>query len=186
MTKPRTPPSSPPSLAPHQQAQAAALIVTLKQRLLAECPDLDEDPKLWLDTLDGQTDAVDTIRSLIRASIDADILAEATRQRQAEIAARAERAERRKTAFRDAARSLMELANVSRLPEADFSARLQAGQTSLGQVDLDVLPPEFVDTEVVVTRKPIKDRLLAALKAGQTIPGAQLRTGAPFIVVSRK
>src|SRR3954447_8592422 len=102
MTKPCTLPP-PPSLAPAQQAQAAALIVTLKQRLLAECPDLDEDPKLWLDTLDGQTDAVDTIRSLIRAPIDADVLAEATRQRQAEIAARAERAERRKQAFRAAA-----------------------------------------------------------------------------------
>jgi hypothetical protein len=48
------------------------------------------------------------------------------------------------------------------------------------------LPPEFIDTEVVVTRRPLKDRLTAALKAGQTIPGAQLRTGAPFIVISRK
>lgn len=185
MAKLRTQPP-PPSLAPAQRAQAAALIVTLKQRLLAECPDLEEDPKLWLDTLDGQTDAVDLIRNLIRASIDADVLGEATRKREAEIAARAERAERRKQAFRTAATELMNLAGLTRLPEPDFNARVQPGQTSLGQVDLDVLPPEFVDTEVVVTRKPIKDRLLAALKAGQAVPGAQLRTGAPFIVISRK
>lgn len=185
MSKTRTLPS-PPSLAPALQAQAAALIVTLKQRLLAECPDLEEDPKLWLDTLDGQTDAVDTIRNLIRASIDADVLAEATRQRQAEIAARAERAERRRQAFRNAAVTLMQLASIDRLPEPDFNARVQAGQQSLGPIDIDALPPEFVDTEIVVTRKPLKDRLTAALKAGQTIPGAQLRTGAPFIVISRK
>src|SRR5271169_3536297 len=125
MTKSRTPPPSPPTLAPHQQAQAAALIVSLKQRLLEECPDLDEDPKLWLDTLDGQSDAIDTIRHLIRASIDADVLAEAIRQRQAEIAARAERAERRKQAFRTAALNLMELAGISKLPEPDFTARVQ-------------------------------------------------------------
>jgi uncharacterized Ntn-hydrolase superfamily protein len=185
MNKPRSLPP-PPSLAPAQQAQAAALIVTLKRRLLEECPDLEEDPKLWLDTLDGQTDAVDTIRHLIRASIDADVLAEATRQRQAEIAARAERAERRKQAFRAAAMGLMDLAGIARLSERDFVARIQAGQTSLSQIDLDALPPEFIDTEVVVTRRPLKDRLTAALKAGQTIPGAQLRTGAPFIVISRK
>jgi hypothetical protein len=80
----------------------------------------------------------------------------------------------------------MDLAGIARLPEPDFTARIQAGQQSLGQIDLDALPPEFVDTEVVVTRKPLKDRLTAALKAGQTIPGAQLRTGAPFIVISRK
>lgn len=184
MNKPRSLPS-PPSLAPAQQAQAAALIVSLKQRLLAECPDLEEDPKLWLDTLDGQTDAVDTIRSLIRASIDADVLAEATRKREAEIAARAERAERRKQAFRAAAVTLMGLAGIAKLPEPDFTARVQAGQTSLGQIDLDALPPEFVDVEVTVTRKPLKDRLLADLKAGQTIPGAQLRQGSPFLVVKR-
>ena len=152
---------------------------------LAECPDLDEDPKLWLDTLDGQTDAVDTIRQLIRASIDADLLAEATRQRQAEITARVERAERRKQAFRAAAVSLMDLAGIARLPEPDFSARVQAGQSHLGPIDLDALPPEFVDTEVVVTRRPLKDRILAALKAGQTVAGAQLRHGSPFLVVKR-
>jgi uncharacterized Ntn-hydrolase superfamily protein len=177
-------PSS-PSLAPHQQAQAAALIVSLKQRLLAECPDIEEDPKLWLDTLDGQTDAVDTIRHLIRASIDADLLAEATRQRQAEIAARAERAERRKQAFRAAAVTLMDLAGIARLPEPDFNARIQAGQSHLGQLDLDALPPEFVDVEVTVTRRPLKDRILAALKAGQTVDGAQLRQGSPFLVIKR-
>jgi hypothetical protein len=113
------------------------------------------------------------------------MLAEATRQRQAEIAARAERAERRKQAFRAAALNLMDLAGIARLPEADFTARIQVGQPSLGHLDLDALPPDFVETEVVVTRRPLKDRILAALKAGQTIPGAQLRTGAPFIVIKR-
>ena len=184
MTKPRTL-APPPSLAPAQQAQAAALIVALKQRLLAECPDLEEDPKLWLDTLDGQTDAVDTIRNLIRASIDADILAEATRKREAEIAARAERVERRRQAFRAAAVTLMNLAGIDKLPESDFSARVQAGHQSLGPVDLDALPQEFVDTEVVVTRKPLKDRLTAALKAGRVVTGAQLRQGPSFLVIKR-
>ena len=80
----------------------------------------------------------------------------------------------------------MDLAGIARLPEPDFIARIQAGQQHLGQLDLDALPPEFVDVEVTVTRRPLKDRIMAALKAGQTIPGAQLRTGAPFIVIKRK
>lgn len=185
MSKTHIPPP-PPALAPHQQAQAAALIATLKRRLLDECPDLLDDPKAWLDTLDGQSDAIDTIRQLIRASIDADVLAEAIRQRQAEITERAERAESRKQAFRAAALNLMELAGLTRLPEADFTVRIQSGQISLGPLNLDALPPAFVDTEVVITRRPLKDRIFAALKAGQAIPGAQLRTGAPFIVINRK
>lgn len=185
MTKTHIPPPQ-FSLSPHQRAQAAGLLTTLRRRLLEQCPDLMDDPRAWLDTLDGQSDAIDVIRNLIRASIDADVLAEATRKRQAEIGERAERIEQRKQVFRDAARALMEAGGIVKLPEPDFTARIQAGQTSLGPVDLDTLPPEFVDTEVVVTRKPIKDRLTAALKAGQTIAGAQLRTGAPFIVISRK
>ena len=45
-------PPPPPSLSP-QQAQAATLILTLKRQLLEECPDLLDDPRAWLDTLDG-------------------------------------------------------------------------------------------------------------------------------------
>jgi hypothetical protein len=70
---------------------------------------------LWCDTLDGGSDAIDLIRNLIRASIDADLTAEAARKRRDEITARAERAERRKQAFRAAAFALMAIAGVARL-----------------------------------------------------------------------
>lgn len=128
---PRHPP--PPALSPYQQAQAATLIRSVRARLLAE------DPDLWLNTLDGESDAVDLIRNLVRASIDADLLAEAARKRQAEIAGRAERAERRKQALRAAAFALMDLAGITRLPEPDFLARIQAGQPHLGDLDADTV-----------------------------------------------
>ena len=115
------------------------------------------------------------IRNLIRASIDADLLAEATRKRQAEIAARADRAERRKQAFRAAAFALMDLAGIARLPEPDFVARIQTGQPQLAELDVDALPPDYVDVEVTVTRRPLRDRLLADLKAGPRL----LRYGLP-------
>jgi Siphovirus Gp157 len=185
MSKP-TPPPPPPTLAPHQRAQAAILIQAVKARLLAEDPDIADDPDLLRDMLDGESDAVDLIRALIRASIDADLLAEATRKRQAEIAGRAERAERRKLAFRAAAFALMDLAGIVRLPEPDFLARIQAGQPHLGELDLDALPPDYVEVEVEVSRRPLKERILADLKAGQTIPGAKLLRGLPFIVINRK
>jgi hypothetical protein len=75
MTKPRTPPPS-LSLSPWQQEQAATMIRAFRERLLAEDSDIAEDQDLWRDTLDGETYAVDLIRTLIRASIDADVLAE--------------------------------------------------------------------------------------------------------------
>ncbi len=185
MSKTHLPPP-PPTLAPWQQEQAATLVRSVRERLLAEDSDIADDPKLWLDMLDGESDAIDLIRNLVRASIDAAILAEAIRKRQAEIAGRAERAERRKLAFRAAAMGLMDLAGIARLPEPDFVARIQPGQTHLGELDLDALPSDYIDVEVTVTRRPLKDRLLSDLKACQTIPGARLLPGMPFIVVSRK
>src|ERR1700761_8407428 len=99
MSKPHISPP-PPSLSPSQQEQATAIIRSIRERLLAEDPDIAADPDLWRDTLDGESDAIDLIRNLIHASIDADLTAEAARKRQAEIAGRAERAERRNLAFR--------------------------------------------------------------------------------------
>jgi hypothetical protein len=178
--------SAAPSLSPWKQQQAASLICAVRERLLAEDPDIAADPDLWRDTLDGESDAVELIRRLIRASIDADLFAEAARKRQAEIAGRAERAERRKQAFRAAAFALMDLAGITKLPEPDFLARIQAGQPHLADLDEAALPPEFVEVEVTVTRRPLKDRILAELKAGRTIPGARLLRSLPFLVVQRR
>jgi Siphovirus Gp157 len=80
----------------------------------------------------------------------------------------------------------MDIAGVTRLPEPDFLARIQAGQPQLAELDLDALPPEYVDIEVTVVRKPLRDRILADLKAGKSVPGASLLRGLPFLVVNRK
>jgi hypothetical protein len=185
MSKPHILPSQTP-LSPYQQEQAATLIRSVRARLLAEDPDIAADPDLWRDTLDGESDAIDLIRNLIRASIDADLTAEAARKRRDEIAARADRAERRKQAFRAAAFALMDIAGVARLPEPDFLARIQAGQPQLAELDVDALPPDYVEIEVTVTRRPLRDRILADLKAGKTVSGARLLRGLPFLVVNRK
>ena len=47
-------------------------------------------------------------------------------------------------------------------------------------------PPTMIEVEVTVTRRPLRDRILADLKAGRTIAGASLLRGLPFLVVNRK
>ena len=156
-----------------------------RQNLLAEDPDIAVDPQLWLDTLDGESNAIDIIREFINAAIDAEMLADAASQRKAEIAARADRAERRKQALRTAALNLMQVAGVDKVPDPAFSARVQKGQQHLNDLDLAALPDDYVEVEVTVARKPKKDRILADLKAGQSIPGASLRAANPYLVINR-
>ena len=174
------------TLSPWQQQQAAAIIQSARQSLLAEDPDIAADPQLWLDTLDGESNAIDIIREFINAAIDAEMLADATSQRKAEIATRADRAERRKLAWRTAALNLMQIAGIDKVPDLAFSARVQKGQQYLNELDVAALPADYVDVEVTVNRKPRKDRILADLKAGQSIPGASLRAGISYLVINRE
>ena len=180
-------PAQPPvvTLSPWQQQQAAAIIQSARQNLLAEDPDIAADPQLWLDTLDGESNAIDIIREFINAAINAEMLADATSQRKAEIATRADRAERRKQALRMAALTLMQVAGIDKIPDPAFSARVQKGQQHLSELDLAALPDDYVEVEVTITRKPKKDRILADLKAGQAIPGASLRAAHPYLVINR-
>jgi hypothetical protein len=109
MGKPHIP-APPPTRSPWQQEQAATLKIR-RERLLAEDSDIATDPDLWRDTLDGESDAIDLAPS--------------------RDCRRAERAERRKQAFRAAAFALMDIAGFARLPEPDFVARIQPGQPHL-------------------------------------------------------
>lgn len=181
----RPAPSSAVTFSPWQQQQAAAIIQAARQNLLAEDPDIAADPQLWLDTLDGESNAIDIIRGLINAAIDAEMLADATSQRKAEIATRADRAERRKQALRAAALNLMQVAGIEKIPDPAFSARVQKGQQHLSELDVAALPDDYVEVEVTVARKPKKDRILADLKAGQPIPGTSLRAANPYLVINR-
>ena len=171
--------SSAVTLSPWQQQQAAAIIHAARQNLLAEDPDIAADPQLWLDTLDGESNAIDIIRGFISAAIDAEMLADVVSQRKAEIATRADRAERRKQALRTAALNLMQIAGVDKVPDPAFSARVQKGQQHLNELDVTALPADYVDVEVTIAHKPKKDRILADLKAGQSVPGASLREPVP-------
>src|SRR4051794_17683117 len=116
-----------PVLSGYQQEQALAMIDAIRARLLAEDPDIAHDETLRRDMIDGETDAIDILRSFVRASIDADKMAEAAKNRAQEVAQRAARFARRKDAFRAAAFALMDVAGIRSVPEPDFLARVQDG-----------------------------------------------------------
>lgn len=180
----RKPPAY-PVLSPYQQEQAIAMVDSIRERLLAEDPDIANDPELLRDMIDGETDAIDILRSFLRASIDADKMAEAAKNRASEIAQRAARFAKRKDAFRAAAFALMDVAGIRSVPEADFLARVQDGKSRIADsLDVNKLPDEYVEIEIV--RKPKMGKILEDLLAGETIPGADLANGVPFLVVQSK
>jgi hypothetical protein len=176
-------PQEQPPLSAHQVREAMAILSHVRQSLLSADPDIAEDEKLFLDMLDGEGgDAVDVLRAAMRASLEAEAVADG-------IAGRADKLEERKARFRRRAEGLksavvqaMQSIGLPRLEDPEFTLRIQPGQRTARIIDEDLLPGRFVKT----TKEPLRRDITAALKAGEVVAGAALSNGAPIVVVSRR
>lgn len=140
---------------------------------------MDDDERLLLDTLEGETDLFELSRRLLdgieRDEADVNALAEqidARRARQARCKARVE-------ARREAVGALMECAGVEKLtlPEATVSWR--RAPPKLVVTDEAAVPDDLC----TFTRKPN----MAAIKAAaEPVPGTSLDNGGVSITVRRK
>lgn len=164
-------------LSPAQHERIAKALAETRAQLLADDPTIKSDPVLLRDLLDGESDAVDGIRGLIRASITCDDYAEQARaaaklyrERAADLAARAERFDARKARLREVAYDLMKGAEIESFSEPDFSAWFQDLPRQLaGDPDVAKLPDEFL---VYQDPKVKRAELLKALLEGRQIEGA--------------
>lgn len=143
--------------------QAAAVL----QRALADEP--DEDGVL-VDPIEAEADLRDRLHSVLRGVLEANKLAEAAgsmiddlRERQARFKARADR-------LRGAAYACMEVLGSSRLEYADVTASTRSAPAKTIVTDESVIPDQFVRLKREIDRAA----LTAALKAGETVEGAEL------------
>ncbi len=143
--------------------------------------DLDDD--VLVDTVDGMTNLSEMLAEIIRSRLDDLSLCEALRTRirdmQGRLARISERAERKQRLVS----ATMEDVGLSKVVEADFTLSLRAQPPKLQVTDETVVPSEFWRPQA-----PKLDRqsLLAALKGGETVPGASLDNGGMTISVRTK
>jgi hypothetical protein len=130
----------------------------------------DDDEAAFLDTLDGETDALDIADRLIVRALEADALAEAARLQARELSARAARMDARGTALRSQMLVLIDAMGVRKLerPRATLSRR--TGAVSVRVVDEAEVPTQLCR----VKREPDKTAIKRALEAGEDVPGAEL------------
>lgn len=153
------------------------------ERLIRDYPEIAEDEVLRADMLDGETAISDVLTALIRMSEDAKAMQGATKQRQDDLKARAERFGRRMEFARALMLSILDAANLRKieLPEATVFLRNNAQQI-VGEPDADTLPDDLVK----VVRYPDRTKIKDALKAGRELPGLQLSNSPPSVVVTVK
>jgi hypothetical protein len=138
-----------------------------------------DDDALMLDTIEGQTDALDAVSELLCQIADADAFAAALTVRQADLQDRKSRYEERRDAIKRAILAWMNetgLKGPIQRPEGTVSVRNGSPQVIYeGDFDVDRLP----DNLVRVKREPDKPAIKAALGRGEAVPGAALQSNVP-------
>lgn len=153
----------------------------LRERLLAEDPDLDE--QTLADTLEGLTDLHEVVVAIIRAAITDEALSEGLRDRVGQMQERLARFEDRAARRRRIACDTMVDAAIKKITAPDFTISLRAGSPSLVVTDETAIPQAYW-----VARQPRLDRqsLQADLKRGIAVAGATLSNSEPVLSVRTK
>jgi len=150
----------------------------LRQQLTVEFPEIDDET--LRDTVEGLTNLPELLARILRSHLDDLALVAALRARILDMQERFARLEARADKKRALVASVMERADIKKLTEPDFTASLRQVPPGLVVVDERAVPDPFWKPQ-----PPKLDRkgLLAALNAGQSVPGASLGNGGTTITV---
>ena len=153
----------------------------LRGRLLSEYPEADNET--LQDSLEGITNLHEMIAAVIRSALVDEALQTGLRTRLEEMRSRLERFEQRSLKKRQLALDAMCEVGLKKLEQPDFTASARAGMPSLLLISETEVP-----TEYWVPQPPKLDRqaLLADLKRGEEITGAQLGNPKPTLGVRTK
>ena len=158
-----------------------ARYVQLKERLLAQYPQADQET--LQDTLEGITNLHEMIAAIIRSALVDEALQAGLRTRIEDMRQRLARLDERGAKKRQLALEAMCEVGLKKLEQPDFTASARAGVPSLIIMSEGLVPEPYW-----VPQPPKLDRqaLLADLKRGAEIPGAQLGNPRPTLAVRTK
>jgi hypothetical protein len=152
--------------------------------ILELCPDLELDEQLKLSTLEGETELNELVSLLLAQNEDDEGVIASLKKQREDRKEREQRMERRIEARKNAIISLMDCAQITKLPLPEATVSIRTILPRLKIVDPKALPDAFTIEEVV--RKPDTDAIEAAVERGASIPGVILTNGGASLTVRRK
>lgn len=163
--------------------QAIAAWQSARSRLLSDDADLAHDEAALTELLGAEGGNVqDILTRLLRATVHAEAMAGAAADQIEAIRGRQERYKRRAAAMRTTVFAIMDITGQKRVELPDVTVSIAAGSPSAVITDEEALPEEYVRTK----REPNKSAILADLKVGVVIAGAQLSNGTPRLMLRVK
>lgn len=160
----------------HEARQVAAFAQHLRSLV-------GEDDQAFLDTLEGETEAVEAARRVVRWVHEQSAQASACKELAAVYSAREKAFADRITRGRTALLTFMQELGLRSMPLPEGTVIVSAGKPSLnGEADPAALPDDLVR----IKREPDKTAIRAALEAGREVPGYALGNAAPTLSIRVK
>jgi len=150
--------------------------------LIADNPELSDDEELRVDTIEGETDAIEFLRRVYRRQKKAEALAEGAKAEKQDASDRQARFEKQADSYRHLQLSILNAANVDKLVTPFATYSVTAPRTKAEVTDLDAIPQGYYRIE----KKPDLKAIKSALEAGEEIPGAQLTIGVHGLMIRSK
>ena len=139
-----------------------------------------DDPDM-ADLLDGETDAIERLRKVLRFARWTEAQAKALGDMLSEGRERKARMERKAESMRNMVLGALSELGLQKLDAPDFTASIRAGKPSVVITDEAAIPDALCRFE----RKPSKADIAEALAAGP-VPGAALSKAAPTLTLRSK
>lgn len=140
----------------------------------------DYDDQTFLDTLDGETDAMDLIGLLIAGRVEADALSKSMRDVAESYSQRAKRVARKKDACTAALGKILDAMDMKKVPHDLGTVSRTAPRARVNIRDESAIPTQLCKR--VVDAAAVKKQL----EAGEHVPGAELVHGQPGLTVRVK
>lgn len=158
----------------------------LRDRLLAEFPELREDETALADTLDGVSDLDEAIAAVVRSLDDDEAMVVGIGDRQTSLATRADRYKARIETKRKLIADAMEAAALKKIVKPDFTLSLTPVKPKVVITDEALVPPGYKIAPTPPEPKPDKKQIGDDLRAGYVVPGATLSNGGFTVTLRRK
>jgi hypothetical protein len=165
--------------------QAMSALLQAKARLLAEAPDITEDERLLLDSIEGEAegDPFAVLDRLVAAAIHAADMAEIAHVRATELAEREARFKRRNEQLRGVVFDMISALDIKRpIERPTYTASIGQGPVKVILTDEEALQDQYVR----ITKTPILSAIGNALKAGEQVNGATLSNPAPRLILKTR
>jgi hypothetical protein len=141
-----------------------------------------DDEDTFLDTLDGETDAMDILGKLIQQDQELKVQEKACRELAVEYLKRSSKLSDRKDATRQVMLQLLEAMGQKKVPHALATVSITKPRWSVEITDEAQVPSQLK----ITTTKPDIQAIKKILDAGEPVPGARPKVGNQSINVRLK